>query len=101
MRGGRITCVEFLVLCIMLSLSVNIVGAQDAALPLCTAEQWERMEGIRPRFDEVDALFESVEREQDFLVYFAAAIDLRNDLWRDPPLCEPYIEIRHAHQPGL
>ena len=84
---------KWLILIFMLLYAVNSVRAQDTALPLCSAEQWDRMEGIRPRFDEVDSLFESVETELDFLVYFAAAIDLRNDLWSDPPLCEPYIEF--------
>ena len=82
-----------LILGLALLCAVNFTHAQDLDLPFCTPEQWEKMTEIRPRFDEVDALFESVETENDFLGYFAAAIDLRNDLWRDPPLCEPYIEI--------
>ncbi len=84
---------KLLVLFAVLLCALNFSRAQDAGLPFCTPEQWDTMEKIRPRFDEIDALFESVETEEDFLGYFAAALSLRNDLWSDPPLCEPYIEI--------
>ncbi len=84
---------KFLILCAMLIFAVNLARAQDSGLPLCTAEQWDRMSEIRPRFNEMDVLFDSIETEAEFLAYIAAALSLRNDLWRDPPLCEPYIEI--------
>ena len=84
---------RFLLLCTVLLSTVSFARAQEADLPLCGAGQWERMSEIRPRFYEMDALLESVETESEFLVYIADALSLRNDLWRDPPLCEPYIEI--------
>lgn len=82
-----------LILCAMLIFAVNIARAQDSGLPLCTAEQWDKMDEMLPRFDEMDALLESMETGADLLAFVETALTLRIDLWSAPPLCQPYIEF--------
>lgn len=84
---------KLLVLFAVLICTVNFTRAQDADLPLCSAEQWNKMEEIIPRFDEMDVLLDSMETEADLLAFIEAALTLRIDLWSAPPLCQPYIEF--------
>lgn len=81
------------ILGLTLLFAVNFARAQDADLPLCSPEQWEKMEAFFPRFDEIDPLLDSVESSADLLAFSEVALTLRSDLWNDPPICEPYIEM--------
>ena len=82
-----------LILFATLIFAVNFGRAQDSGLPLCTAEQWDKMDEMLPRFDELDALLESMETGADLLAFVETALTLRIDLWSAPPLCQPYIEF--------
>ena len=84
---------KVLIVLVMLLCIVPVIRSQDDGFPLCSAAELAYVLGLQTEFDKLIDSVLSDEASPDFLVvYSAAQIDWRGELWTDLPPCAEAIE---------